>query len=767
MFKNLIICGALVGLGVSMFGCASDELTGAGKANRPPQVWLAAAPPEGSVSRYSIQLNWGAFDPDGEIAYYEYAITNNEPGQFVVPSSIMADDSLWTRVNGNDSTFIFTADLLADSSTTDFETMGSVNFIRTHTFFIRAIDNMGAVSEEPAYRSFTARNLSPTIQITIPRALGLSPALVPPKTTFRWAAVDYVTSPLEVQDPDSVRWILRSTRDFDESWTATLDHIRTHPDDSLWSDWMYYKAPQDSGKFLTTTTLPNGPYIFAVQAKDEAGAITPVFDAVRNVRRLLVSPRKNGPQLVVTNRFLGSIVTSSPNIRLAILDLPVGVPLTFCWQASAESYGGLVSGYRYGWDIIDLNDDDQWEIDISPFREDRDRECSPSRTFFFGVHTFFVEVVDNNGFKARAGVKLNVIPFTMERDLLVIDDVDEGKDAGIIRTNGGNPSDAEHDEFWRYVLSGVAGFDPAQDVLQLRKSDELPLERISRYKSIIWNSVGAHNSTSPLALMESIIHFIPTDPRFGGVVGKVTPNIAALFMEAGGHLLICGNEPMTMAINKGIFNQSIVYPFILRYELQGDQDGEYEDSNIGVRGVGDESFAYQDYCLNVLDITKIPNLQAIRDVETGCRVDNIRTHDGKTQGLRTCIPIDLDFPELKLRDIVAGPGLFYAPDKTGLSNDLYNPPYFQAACEAFAEIDTMRWCFEPIYGHGCLDLKSRIYRAPVAFWTSTFADRVPDVPGGRAAKSAIFGFEPYFFEPDAVKQAVEVIIGEWGLPMTN
>jgi hypothetical protein len=77
----------------------------------------------------------------------------------------------------------------------------------------------------------------------------------------------------------------------------------------------------------------------------------------------------------------------------------------------------------------------------------------------------------------------------------------------------------------------------------------------------------------------------------------------------------------------------------------------------------------------------------------------------------------------------------------------------------------MRWCFEPIYGHGCLNTASLVYGAPIAFWTRTFADRVPDAGGGPAAKSVVWGFEPVFFKPEQVKTALDLILfDEWQLP---
>ena len=63
-------------------GCADDQIVGRERNNEPPQVWLSSAPPEGSVSGYTLHLYWGGWDPDGEISHYEWTVTNNEGGVF-------------------------------------------------------------------------------------------------------------------------------------------------------------------------------------------------------------------------------------------------------------------------------------------------------------------------------------------------------------------------------------------------------------------------------------------------------------------------------------------------------------------------------------------------------------------------------------------------------------------------------------------------------------------------------------------------------------
>jgi hypothetical protein len=122
---------------------------------------------------------------------------------------------------------------------------------------------------------------------------------------------------------------------------------------------------------------------------------------------------------------------------------------------------------------------------------------------------------------------------------------------------------------------------------------------------------------------------------------------------------------------------------------------------------------------------------------------------------------------------VALPGKWYSEDRSGLNCDIYNPPYFEnvpkggdrtGVCNDFTETNPGRDCFKPIYANGCLDTGSAIYNAPVAFWSLTFEDRVPDA-GGVAARSAVFGFHPVYFNPSEFKQALDIILfDEWQLP---
>jgi len=737
--------------------CASQNLEGDLLENQPPQVWLSAAPPEGSTSKYTVHLYWGGWDPDGEISHYEYLVTDNETGVFVPADTVGAD---WSRVLSNDSTFTFTADILADTNTTDQVTV----FTRSHTFFVRAVDEFGKRSLQPAYRSFTSRTLSPSVSVLIPVRNQLNPADFPPIATFKWKATDYIDDRMTSQEPESVQYALTSTAPFGGDFSRTIDYMGSVAGAKEWRPWVYYKARGDSGTTWTTPPQEFGTYVFAVRAKDEAGAVTPVLDEISNVRRVRVSRRSTGPLFVVRNAYMGQVITSSCSSPITILDLPAGIPIEFALSARADHYGGTVSGYRYGWDIVDLNDPEQWEIDFTPFVASEAK--TTSRRFFFGTHTLTTEVIDNSGFCSRVEVKVNIVQFTLEHNLLIVDDfkADESVQAGWKNAlgKGSLPNDAEHDAFWLDMASNVAGFDPQRDVLVTSPGGSIPLSVIARYKSIIWSAYGdvgtPNGGTFPQ--LYAFIQHRAKNPQSTSTSGKVTPNLIALAMAAGSHVLITGAQPVQNVVNRQ-FASNVRYPLIFKYDLEGSQTAEPDPA----APVGDESFAYRELCLETIDFALTSN-QRRRGNDRYCSVTAVRRPNNlslRDDTMREAIPLDPAFPPLTLRVEAAAPGAFFEESLRGLDVEVYNPQYFGERCNFVPR--NPRTCFQPIYGVGCKDTGEATYAQPAAFWTSVFADRVADVPGAVAARSAVFGFAPVFFDPVKVKPAIEhIMFDEWQLP---
>jgi hypothetical protein len=738
--------------------CSTDSYEGSLQTNQPPQVWLSAAPPEGSVSKYTVHLYWGGWDPDGEIDRYEYLITDNETGVFSPDDTTGA---VWSTVFVNDSTFTFSADLAAEPNPTSQVS----EFLRSHTFFVRAVDTQGMRSTQPAYRSFTARTLSPEVSVLIPLRNQLNPADMPPIATFRWKATDYVNDRAQTQDPDSIQYALVSTLPYGGDYTRTLNYLRTPASAGEWSSWVSYAAPNDSGRAWTTPPKDFGTYIFAVRAKDEAGAVTPVLDEISNVRRVRVSQRSTGPLFTLRNGYIGQVLTSSCSSPVTIIDLPAGVPIEFSLSAVAEHYGGTVSGYRYGWDINDLNDPDQWETDFTPFLQKEAKTAT--RRFFFGTHTFTSEVIDNSGFCSRLEVKVNIVQFTFQRNLLIVDDfrADETSQAGWgnVQGKGSLPNDKEHDVFWEQIAAGVEGFDPARDVVSTNLAGGLPLTTIASYKTIIWSAYGdvATPTAGQFPLLYTYIQHRAKNPSSSSVSsGKVTPNMISLAMAAGVHVLLTGAQPVQNVVNRSLA-PNIRYPIIFRYELEGAQTATPNPEDV----VGDESFGYRDLCLETLDFALMTN-QRRRNNTLYCPVVASRRPNAgslRDDTMREAIPLDPDFPLLMLRQEAAGPTGFYNETQRGLDVEVYNPRYFGQACNVTPVLP--RGCFEPIYGVGCFDTTEPTYNQPVAFWTSYYADRAGDAPGAIGARSAVFGFAPVFFDPPSVKLAIEhIMFDEWQLP---
>ncbi|HEU4929912.1 MAG TPA: hypothetical protein VFU38_08780 [Candidatus Krumholzibacteria bacterium] len=749
-------------------------------ADKPPIVWLAAGPPEGSTGAYSVELFWGGWDPDGEISHYEYLITDNVYGVYDPNAS---KGRPWTPVLSNDSLFIFTADSLVDN-TDPLPQMA--RFQRSHTFFIRAVDET-RLRSTPVHRSFTAETLSPTVEVKIPdKNLKLTPADMPPISTFQWEASDPVDGSDSDQEPDSVQWALVSTEEHG-GYRETVDYLSTRESIKDWYPWQWYRAPLDSGKAWTTPPLDFGTYVFAIRAKDEAGAVTPVLEEPVNARRIQIAPRTSGPTLQLQSVFIGRLIASSCDFPVTIADIAANLDISFSLSACAIHYGGTVSGYRYGWDILDLNDPEQWEIDYTPFVGSF--ATTPPRKWQYGTHAFSAEVIDNSGFCTRIEVKVNIVRFNGERNLLVIDDydVDEAPGTGWTASGGGIPSDAEHDAFWLDMVSNLDVFDPSRDMIATTIDNEIPLTTLAGYKNFIWSVYGVVNTAdfSALPLLYTYIQYKSKNPVSntesackatpeGG--GKKLPNILALAMQAGVHVMIAGHQPVQNVMPRGTDPPVLLrWPMIPVYELEpgwgqtgtGPKDPDHPP--------GEHGFAYQDLCLDVIDFGWLDTFRA-RTAGTGsnrryCPINGWRTIASTTDQkrdltMRAAEPLDPSFPRLELRAEAAGSGLFYHASRQGIDAEVYNPDYFRAggACNYVPE--EPRDCFEKIYGLVCLDADERTFNQPVAFWSGAYKDVIAeDIVGAVGARSVVFGFPPVYFEPSQVKPGIEhILFDEWQLP---
>jgi len=235
------------------------------------------------------------------------------------------------------------------------------------------------------------------LEITIPLQVGISPPARTPIATYYWRT--FAGNP----DPVEVRWIMVSTANHDNDWYQTEDYIRNNPDAPEWSPWHPY-SPPGVGTYWTSPPTPFGTYVFAVQGKGASGEVDEDFVLARNMRRVLISARTNGPVLTVTGDTIDDIITASTSTPVTEVGLAAGTPVSFCWTGDASEYGLVVVAYRYNWDVIDPDNDEDWDMPFTPFGQEQ--ECSVDQVFNSGVHTFYIEIIDIDGFKSRVPIQI-------------------------------------------------------------------------------------------------------------------------------------------------------------------------------------------------------------------------------------------------------------------------------------------------------------------------------------------------------------------------
>ena len=740
---TVAVSALLIILLALIIGCSEDVYLGTRKENLAPQVWLSSGPVEGSTTGYKVHFYWGGWDPDGEIDYFEFVIVDGEPLGFNRQDTTGLDK--WTMTTVYDSTFSVTADDSAE--TVVINDNPYTRYDRTHTFFLRGVDKQG-VRSEPQYRSFTAWTLAPTVFIDSPGDNAVLGRVI----TFEWTGRDPIDEPANTQDPESVRYASGLIVDTNGVVNRNFDIVgdfNTNPwrYEHMWGPWIYYQAPNDSGR---TTVIGddeilqlNKSHFFTVQAMDEAGAITAIFDTRMNFRRFIIS-ESAGPFLTVTEPFIGTFRFLGTNFVPIKRDLPPGVPLNFHWSATAEDYGGRIVGYRYGWDVADLNNPSDWPVTYSPFNL-----AAPERAIYSGTHTFFIEVIDNAGTTTLAQMQINIIPFDMERNLLWVDDF---YSVDFTQTSWSMPTESQHDAFWIDICSRAEGFDAELDVYDVASTNFKPprIETVGKYKNIIWTY-----SSDDRNAWSQIVRFVPESSITTGSL--LTINYLSLYLAKGGHLWSCGRSERGAGLAACLPTSSLSFPMNLRCEITGNQEGCEGDTS------GVNTLAYKDHCVTVLDkvvaLFREDNTEMpFRDVDLDALYTSYRDDGEPYNAAFPGLPKDLD-----LWSEITKTGRFFDPMVRGFTYvEIYNPEYWMDITGSQTQS-----CFTPMYRMRTRSSLSAVDRTVIALWLRRFDDVVPDIPPesgvGVAAPSVHFGFPLWFFDHDAVDQIADVVFREWGL----
>jgi hypothetical protein len=552
-------------------------------------------------------------------------------------------------------------------------------------------------------------------------------------------------------NPRCVRYMFSQVVDTNGVYNPTfniVEDLNRNPGryENKWGPWISFYAQGDSGR---STVLGddeileiNRSHIFAVQAMDRFGTITTRFGRTSNVRQFIVSASV-APLLRVTEPVLGSSLymgmTASPTVH----GFPQGLPLAFRWVADASSYGSVIEWYRYGWDVVDINDPDAWAVPWSP-----GNTFAPPQTWYSGVHTLFVEAIDDVGMTTLGMIEINIVPFTMDRNLLWVDDFASNN---FTQVDYSMPTENEHDTFWLSICGGAQGFNPGTDVYDAYYSHSMaqpPLEYIGRYRNIIWS----FGSSKDNGVLDDVILFTP-ESMVGAGTTPVT-NSLAMFLRKGGHLLTEGRAERGGGLAACLQAAAQVFPLNLRCEITGPRTDCSGDTS------GVNTIAYRDFCVTMIDkvvgtFRSDADMPMRRVRNYDCMSYAVKADDPVTQAL-VGLPDQLD-----LWSTVTQPGRYFDPMAPepypgGFTYvEAYDPAYWMNRNMVGSQP-----CFHPMFLMRTKNSSSALNNAAAALVLTKYENVVPST-GGVAAKSFHFGFPLWFFNRTQVDQIMHVVFAEW------
>jgi len=244
---------ALAGVAVlAVIGCR-EELASDLDTNLPPDTYLTGFPAESTTTVYRVHLYWYGNDPDGLVTGYEYAITD---------SLLMDDDTLaYAYTTRTDSIFLMPVSSQAQ--------------VLGHRFYIRAIDNNGAVDPEPAWTFFgVADPLAPVAEFTLAQAWIGNPAN---PTILKNLTSTNVRTPTDTVPAGANVWF--HWRGYDHDWIVDEDGTA----DTVGSvvGYRYFLFPGQAeiaggpgdtvAVYRDSIDLVSAKYEFRLRAIDDAG----------------------------------------------------------------------------------------------------------------------------------------------------------------------------------------------------------------------------------------------------------------------------------------------------------------------------------------------------------------------------------------------------------------------------------------------------------------------------------------------------------------
>lgn len=752
------------------WGCGADDaLIGDPVPNTPPDTEVTGFPPVLSETGFEVTFYWKGSDEDGEVVGFEWRISDNGADMMIDPEDTLEADLPWTFTTATDTTFTVTANLDSFQIDVDDPNQGPRNYRywQTHTLFVRAVDDRGAVDPRPANVSFTATTIAPRVQIDLPVWVPSATCRQSAKVlTFGWTGVD---PDVLSEEPTEVRYLLLPAQAANgDCLTRTQYEGAPTPfitnDDPNWSDWLRYDAAQDSGRVVTLPRQEaNKKFLFAVQARDVAGAVTPTFEWGVNVRHIETSDGKF-PRLLVTEQFLGA-KSWIGEFGVDSKEVVSNQPLEFTWQGDASEYAGIVEAYRYGWDLVDPDDpnDPGWAV---PWGNGPNWRRAPIRSFNQGSHNFVVQCRDNSGTISRGFYNLQVIQIPdreEQRPLLLVDDYRTGN------TDSEIALEALWDSEWEDMLVGrVQGFQPGDILDAATEVNRVSFRTVAEYQGVIWftspnQSSFFHTRLAPVSNIQ---------PQF---------NWLEVYQARVGNVFFVGPGSMANSVEEAAW----VFPMVFNVPAPPPRGFGTELLPSGNRiNRGISRYPYTAWCLDIVDSVR-PAIGFIwgEDTQPGILVrskgcDNLSIAEldddflstypdaGPPSNVRTLMPVDRRFNQLSGYQFNAEE--IY--NRNGTTRELNIEP--QADTEGCL-IPMYRWVArrdDPAVGVAFPDSLCFPPNRPTSTLdgglTGIVSTVYSDTKQLSGSEDFLWGFNPLAFDKEAVNDAVLWILrNRWELPV--
>jgi len=549
-------------------GCSTNtDLGGSSVPNSRPDTRVTGQPPTLLEAGFAVEFNWTASDPDSRIVGFQWKISDNGLDG-ISPRDTLTVDPLtgaeinpWRYTTMTDSVFI----VLADVEGFPGDAEGFERSFRTHSFFIRAVDDKGAVDPTPAQISFTSTTIVPTCSAVFPDLPTIITGVfsVPSTVNFSYVGID---DDFESGVPTHVRFLWTDGEYWDgDSWENIISKrlydihsdLLIDFDDPTWSLWQEYGTTEEDRNVSYPDNLINDKHhLFAVQVRDTAGALSIGKTYGTEVLNVRIAVDAFSPEIEVNEYFLGEYTGDQD------FNIPSGQQLNFSWASNATAYNGNIVEMRHGWDLIDDTDENDPGWAVPPGMAEQNRYAT-EKSFSQGVHTFTVRAKDDSGVTRTSKWTISIIPFVSranQYNLAFVDQIEDHQSGRWPNSSNSIYYDDEvwRNEYWEFLAGagGVTGFTLASNSFD--HTETFNYEDLVQYKAVI---ISARSHSSQLVFQK----FRPE----GGLDKFVwlTP-----YQEFGGNVFLVGSQSMESFLEVQDYMVPIVFESTLQFYSLNDNN---------------------------------------------------------------------------------------------------------------------------------------------------------------------------------------------------